>query len=723
MWKFNSFPAYLQMDSMDCGPTCVKIISQHFGKNINLEHLRDLCPSDRTGVSLKDLTTTFKKLNIEAIAIEANLDELIHEIPLPAIAHWEGNHFLVVYKTSKKKIFVSDPEIGLTSYTHDQFVQKWAENKQGLLVLAEPSTSFLNHEIPEPPKRGFGFLFGYLFPYRRYLWQLFLGLFLAACIQLTLPFLTQNIVDLGINYDNLSLIRLIVIAQVFLFVFLLVSEIIREWLLMQLSFRINLTMISDFLDKMIDLPLASFERKSIGDFLQRIYDHLHIDDFIGGRMLSIPFDVLTLFMFSIVLGYFDSTVLLIFSIGTVLLMGWSLLFLKHKAKLDHQLFKLNKHERSNLIQLITAIKEIKLNGSEQRRKLEWKRLQILLYRMEARLLRIDLFQLKGGVFLKSLTGILIIFWSAKAVMAGDMTLGSMLAIQFIIGSLSLPIQNILDFLAGLEKSALALDRLAEVHDNEQEVGFYHDLRPPDMGDIKMDDLSFAYGSESNHDVLRNISLTIPKGKVTAIVGASGSGKTTLLHLLLKLYAPREGTIHIGTQNLRFISAEKWRRQCACVLQGGSLFNDTIERNITESRSNEPLDMNRLIKSVEMANLSRFIDGLHQGFKTRIGENGHKLSGGEKQRVLLARAIYKNPDYLFFDEATSALDSANEKQINENLMKFFKNRTVVLIAHRLSTVRNADQIIMLDNGQVTEIGTHEGLIADKGAYYELIINQL
>ena len=721
----TNFPNYRQLDQMDCGPACLKIITKHFGQEYNLEYLRKISHQQKGGVSMAGLSEALATVGIEAIGIKSDLMELVHDVPLPAIAHWESNHFVVVYQTSNKFIYVSDPAVGLIKYRHEEFIEKWSgkHNGKGVLLLLEPNHNFNNVPDQGRDRTGIAYLYKYLLPFKSYIGQLCLGLFLASIIQFLLPFLTQSIVDYGIDYGDISYIQLVVIAQVFLFLTRLASELIRDWLLLHMATQINISMISDFLDKLLLLPISYFHSKTTGDFIQRIYDHQRIEDFLGGRSLSIAFDLFSILVFGIVLGYFNMDVLMIFMVGTLLFMGWTLLFLKRKAILDHKLFSLNRKDQSLLIQLITAVREIKLNGSELRRKLEWKKVQGSLYRLKIKILRIDQVQLKAGSFFNEMTSILIIFWSAKAVVFGEITLGTMLAIQFIVGSLSRPISNTLDFIVGLQRATLSIKRLSEVHSRKPEVPTINRTNNIVIGDIAITNLDFRYGEGSSPKVLEDITLTIPQGKITAIVGHSGSGKTTLLKLLLKLYEPSNGNIKIGKENLKWLNTKKWREVSGAVPQNGTLFNDTLERNITESRANKPTDRKRLMEAVAMANLTELVDNLPLGYDTYIGEQGILLSGGEKQRLLIARAIYKNPDYLFFDEATSALDAENEKVITDNLRSFYKGKTVVIIAHRLSTVRSADQIYVMNKGKIMEKGNHPQLVEQKGIYHQLIMNQL
>ena len=725
MFGTINFPIYRQLDQMDCGPTCLKIITEYYGKHLNLNFLRKISSQQKGGVSFQGLSYALEKIGLDSVGIKANLQELVEDIPLPAIAHWEHNHFLVVYKADKRNVFVSDPAVGRIKYSHNEFQHRWSgpNENEGVLLLVQPKVDFLDKDNEEPKPEGIGFLLDYLSPYKKYIGQITLGLFTAMLIQLILPFLTQSIVDYGINYENLDFIYLIVIAQLFLFLTRSITEVIRDWLLLHISTKVTIAMISDFLDKLLKLPISFFDSKTTGDFMQRIYDHQRVEEFLSSQSLSIFFDLLSIIVFAFVLGIFNSTILLIFLTGTALFLGWSLLFMKRKEILDHQQFDLNRKEQSHFLQIIMAVMEIKLNNSEERRKSEWKMNQSRLFGLQSTILKVDHSQIKGGKFINEVTGILIVFWSAKAVISGEISLGTMLAIQFIVGSLYIPISNTIDFLVGYQRAKLSLNRLAEIHNQKSEVYLDYKVCVELAGDIKLENISFNYGEQGSNAVLKNVSTIFPHGKVTAIVGASGSGKTSLLKILLKLYKPSDGRISIGKENFEHIEVDNWRRMCGVVLQNGILFNDTIERNITESKSDEPLNQKRLIESVEMTNLTSLINSLPLGYQTRIGEQGQLLSGGEKQRLLIARAIYKNPKYLFFDEATSSLDAENEKVITENLSHFYLNKTVIIVAHRLSTVKNADQIFVMDKGNIVEKGNHLELLSQKGVYYKLIRNQL
>lgn len=728
MFGAVKFPGYRQLDQMDCGPTCLKMITEYFGRDFHLDYLREISFLQKGGASMSGLSRALASLGIESVGIKAHIDELVREVPLPAIAHWEGNHFLVVYKANRKFIFVSDPAFGKLKYTHKGFMEKWGveDDSTGVLLLVEPIEKFFQEEDPDKEvevKKGIGFLWEYLQPYKKFLNQVLLGLFLATLVQLMLPFLTQSLVDYGINYENVSFIYLIVIAQLFLFLSRSASTVIRDWILLFISTRVHIEMISDFLDKLLKLPVKYFDSKTTGDFMQRIYDHQRIDEFLCGRGLTIPFDLLSILVFGLVLGFFNVTITFIFLVGTTLFLLWSLMFMKKKELLDHKFFDLSRKEQSLFLQIILAVTEIKLNSSEHRRKGEWKDNQNKLFGLQSQILKVDQAQMNGGKFINELTNIFIVFWSAKAVISGEITLGTMLAIQFIIANLTLPVSNTISFLVGYQRASLSLNRLAEVHNLKPENQFHPSASCIKPADIVVNNLSFCYGGSLGAPILNNINFFIPEGKTTAIVGPSGSGKTTLFKLLLKLYDPNEGSIIVDSQELRDVNPKSWRKMCGVVMQDGVVFNDTIERNITESRSHLPTNLELMRKSIKISNLSSFIANLPLGLQTKLGEQGQLLSGGEKQRLLIARAIYKDPSYLFFDEATSSLDAENEKIISENLNSFCTGKTVIIIAHRLSTVKQADQILVMKNGSIVETGIHENLVRQEGIYHNLIKNQL
>lgn len=732
MVHYKKFPFYKQLDQMDCGPTCLKMIAKHYGKVYDREFLRQLANITRDGVSLGGIAEASEKIGFQSLAVNVTYETLAEDIPLPCIAYWRQRHFIVVHKIDKKRVHVADPAFGLTSYPKEEFLRGWLNSKrakdddEGLLLLLETTPDFENAE-EQPPKKGLGFrfLFPYFKPYRKYIIQLFLGLFVASLIQLVFPFLTQAIVDKGINYQNLNFVNIVLIAQIFLFTSQTAIQLIRNWLLLYITGRINIKIISDFLIKLMRLPIRFFDSKSLGDLIQRIEDHRRVQDFLSSATLNILFSAINILVFGIVLLYYNSIIFLIFAIGAILYVFWVLRFMKKRAELEFRRFDEASGNQSSRVQLINGMQEIKLNNSERRRRWEWETIQIRLFRISIKSLTIDQYQSVGGAFLDQIKNILITFYAAKLVIDGEITLGAMLAIQFIIGQLNIPINNFLDFIRTAQDARISIERLAEIHDKEDEEDIKNEKIKtlPSEQSVFISNLSFRYGSIHAPLVLQNIDAIISQKKVTAIVGASGSGKTTLLKLLLKFYQPNEGNIKIGNSNLENIDSTFWRRKCGVVMQDGYIFADSIARNITESSLDGLINTEKLLEAVKVARLDNFIESLPTGYNTRIGASGISLSGGQNQRILIARAVYKNPDFLFFDEATSALDAENESEIMKNLENFYQNKTVVIVAHRLSTVKNADHILVLDNGKIIEQGNHQSLTKNRGAYYRLVKNQL
>ena len=728
----KKFTFYKQLDQMDCGPTCLRMIAKHYGKVYDREFLREQSHITREGVSLGGIAEAAENIGFQSLAVHVTFDTLAQDAPLPCIAYWRQRHFIVVHKIDKKGIHVADPAFGLTTYTKEDFLKGWFNSKrpqdddEGLLLLLETTPDFENIE-DKPPKKGMGFsfLFPYFKPYKKHIIQLFIGLIVASLIQLIFPFLTQAIVDKGINYQNLNFVYIVLIAQLFLYTSQMLIQLIRGWLLLYITGRMNIRIISDFLIKLMRLPIRFFDSKSLGDLLQRIEDHNRVQDFLSSATLNILFSIINIVIFGIVLLYYNSIIFLIFILGAILYIFWVLQFMKKRAELEYRRFDEASGNQSSRVQLINGMQEIKLNNSERRRRWEWETIQIRLFRISIKSLTIDQYQSVGGSFLDQTKNILITFYAAKLVIDGEITLGAMLAIQYIIGQLNISINNFLNFIRTAQDARMSIERLAEIHDKEEEENIRNEniKQLPKEPNIQIENLSFRYGSIHSSLVLKNIDLKIPKGKVTAIVGASGSGKTTLLKLLLKFYSPTEGNIKVGNYNLENYNATFWRRKCGVVMQDGYIFADSIARNITESSIEGLINKEKLLNAVQVARLDEFIESLPTGYNTRIGMSGISLSGGQNQRILIARAVYKNPDFLFFDEATSSLDAENESAIMKNLEDFYKNKTVIIVAHRLSTVINADQILVLEKGKIIEKGNHKTLTEKRGAYYNLVKNQL
>ena len=718
---------------MDCGPTCLRMITKFYGKNLSGEYLREIANLSRGGTSLGGLADAAEGVGMSSLALNIDFEALKNDLPLPCIAHWRQRHYVVVYGFKKGKVQIADPAFGLINYTEQEFIKGWIPQKnaqtdaEGIVLLLETTPNFYEIDDSEQNKKhNFGFLFRYFRGYNRYFVQLFLGLLVGSALQLIMPFLTQAVVDNGINTQNLNFVYLVLIAQLVLFISQISINIIRSWIILNITNHINLRLLSDFLIKLMRLPISFFEAKNMGDILQRIQDHDRIQDFLSATTLDILFSVVNLLVFGSILCYFNTSLFYVFVGSTLLYILWIHLFMKKRSELDYQYFDQSSGNHNTSIQLINGMQEIKLNGSERRRRWEWEVIQARLFKLSIRNLYINQFQSEGANFINEIKNIVISFIAAKSVIDGQITLGTMLSVQYIIGQMNVPVVNYITFARRFQEAKLSLNRLAEIHQKPDEEARENHLLyelPTDKSISILDNLSFRYGSSASVNVLENLNLTIPAGKVTAIVGASGSGKTTLLKLLLKFYEPNNGKIQVGNSSLANISYNFWRSQCGVVMQDGYVFSDSIARNISESDQDGMVDKTKLRQAIHTANIGEFVEGLPMGLNTRIGASGMGISGGQKQRILIARAVYKNPKYLFFDEATSALDANNEAVIMKNLDEFFIGKTVVVVAHRLSTVKNADQIIVLDKGRIVETGTHKTLVSQQGYYFNLVKNQL
>ena len=723
------FPFYRQLDTMDCGPTCLRIIAKYYGKNYSLQTIREKSFITREGVSLLGISDAAESIGFRTLAAKIPFEKLKEEAPTPFIAHWRQRHFVVVYDFKKDKVLVSDPAHGLVKFTKKEFLDGWLSDSDkgeetGVVLLMETTPDFyVADDESKQNKSGFQFLFRYLNPYKKFLVQLVLGMVVGSLLQLIFPFLTQSIVDTGIENQDLNFVTLILIAQLMLYFSRTTVEIIRSWILLHMGTRINISIISDFLIKLMKLPVSFFDTKMIGDLLQRIGDHRRIESFLTSSTLNVLFSFVNLLVFAGVLAYYNLIIFAIFFVGSAAYIGWILIFMKKRRELDYKRFDQMSDNQSSLIQLITGMQEIKLHNSEKQKRWEWERIQAKLFKVSVKSLALDQYQQAGSSFINELKNILISFVAAKAVIDGSISLGTMLAIQYIIGQLNAPINQLVGFIHTAQDAKISLERLGEIHnkeDEEEESQSKITIFPEDQS-LNIHNLYFQYEGPHSEHVLKNISLKVPEGKVTAIVGASGSGKTTLIKLLLKFYDPTEGEIKLGDINLANFSNRVWRSKSGAVLQDGFIFSDTIAKNI--SVSDDYIDKNKLLHAVKTANIQEFVESLPLGYNTKIGNDGHGLSQGQKQRILIARAVYKNPEYIYFDEATNALDANNEKVIMENLERFFEGRTVVVVAHRLSTVKNADKIVVLHKGEITEEGTHEELTKLRGDYFHLVKNQL
>lgn len=730
--KNSHFIVFLQLDSRDCGPTCLRMIAKQYGKNYSLQGLRERSFITREGVSLLGISEAAEQIGFRSMGVRIGWEQLASEATLPCIVHWNQNHFIVVYKIIRKNIvFVADPAHGLVKYTQSEFLRYWLSDKQegeekGIALLLEPGPDFYTIEDEKPDKTNFRFLFQYLRPHKKFMLQVMLAMLLGSLLQLIAPFLTQSVVDKGIGNQNLGFVTLVLVAQLVLMLSRTSVEFIRNWLLLHISTRIDISLISDFLIKLMKLPIGFFDTKMIGDIMQRIGDHSRIQNFLTGSSINILFSMFNLIIFGAVLAFYSLKILGVFIIGSVFYFIWVWLFLNKRRELDFKRFAQMSDNQSNLFQLITGMQEIKLNNCERQKRWKWERIQARLFRVNIQGLALSQWQQSGAMFFNESKNIFITFLSASAVIKGDITLGMMMSVQYIIGQLNAPVEQMIGFMQAAQDAKISMERLGEIHNKEDEEpanAIKVNQLPSDLS-IEINNLSFQYEGPHSEMVLKNINLTIPEGKTTAIVGTSGSGKTTLVKLLLGFYAPVKGEIKVGGTTLGNYNSSFWRSQCGAVMQDGYIFSDTISENIAPGDEN--IDTLKLRNAVRVANISDFIDGLPLGFNTKIGQEGSGISQGQRQRLLIARTVYKNPEYIFFDEATNSLDANNEKVIMQNLEEFFKHgkpKTVVVVAHRLSTVKNADQIIVLEKGEIIEHGTHEDLTKNKGAYYELVKNQL
>ena len=715
--KLKPFPNEYQLDVMDCGPACLKMISKYYGKYYTLHYLREKCGNNREGVSLSGIAHAAEAIGLRTIAAHCTTIELIEKIPLPIIIHWNNSHFVILYDIRIKrnrtvKFYISDPAKGKIIYDRSEFEEKWIkrnENKtSGIALLLEPRADFKQREEGERPERAklLENILGYFTPYKKSFVYLGIVMLLITLMQAVLPFISKAVIDVGIQTKDVSFVNIVLVANLALILSITLSSAVRDWILQQLSSRINISLISDYLIKLMKLPVSFFDNKMLGDILQRANDHERIRSFIMNNSLNLIFSTLTFLIFSIILLIYNTTIFYIFIGGSLIYVLWIMAFFKLRKKLDWDYFDLTAKNQSYWVETMGAIQDIKINNYELAKRWKWEAIQARLFKVNLRMLGINNIQSLGANFFDSVKNLLITFFCAKAVIAGDITFGVMISTQFIIGMLNGPVQQLIMFMISFQFAQISFLRLNEIHLSGEM-------------DIIVNNVSFQY-TNTSPVILKNINLVIPKGKVTAIVGDSGSGKSTLLKLLLRLYKPSFGEILIGGMNINNLNLQQWRDRCGAVMQDGKIFNDTILNNIT--LDDEKIDKERLKNAISAANIALDIEQLPLGYLTRMGENGRGLSGGQKQRVLIARALYKDPDLLFFDEATNSLDAINEKKITEALDEIFSGKTVIVVAHRLSTIRKAHQIIVMKDGRIVEMGDHESLIERKGRYYQLVHSQ-
>lgn len=781
------FPLFRQLDSMDCGPSCLRIIAKFYGKSYTLQSLRSRSFITKSGVSMLGISDAAESIGFRTRGYRLTWEQLRDEVPLPCIVHWNQRHFVVVYKIKKRRaksteqraqstehrakpqsleqiskpsepcalrpepsssepcalspeqnrtrqkdskyiVYVADPAAGILKYTEREFCKCWFSTKsdgvdEGTALLLEPTPEFYKQEDEEKQKLSFLYLLGYIRPYSKYILQLMLGMLTASIISLIFPFLTQSLVDTGIGNSNISFVVMVLVAQLILTLSQTANGLLRNWISLHVTSRVSISLISDFFIKLMKLPISFFDVKLVGDIMQRIGDHSRIRTFLTDSLINIIFAVITLVMYIIIMATYNLGILGIFLLGSAMYIGWVVLFLKRRRELDYKRFQQSAANQSNIVQLVTGMQEIKLNSCEKQKRWEWERIQIKLFKVSLKSMMLNQNQQLGAVLINQTKDIFISFLSAKAVIEGQMTLGMMMAIQYIIGQLNAPIQQFIGFTQAAQDARISLERLGEIHNKEDEEKPEDDkIRDiPAYKDIEIRNLVFQYEGPHSEKVLNNVSLTIPAKKITAIVGISGSGKTTLLKLMLGFYEPVKGEISLNGTPLKRFSQAEWRKRCGVVMQEGYIFADSIAGNI--SLADDIPDKEKTDRAAETANIKEYISSLPLGYNTRIGNDGQGLSTGQKQRLLIARAVYKEPDFIFFDEATNALDATNERTIMDNLGTFFKGKTIVIVAHRLSTVKNADQIVVLEKGEIAETGTHKELVEKKGAYYNLVKDQL
>lgn len=721
------FPFYPQLEAMDCGSTCLRMIAKFYGRYYSLEYLREISNTGKEGVSLLELSEAAELIGLKTLAVEADIIQLQDVIPKPCIITWGNNHFVVVYHQDSSKVWIADPAKGKYKLNNDEFLPKWigteaSSENTGIVLICQSTPDFYTFNGKEPQKGSWQYILNYFKQYKALIFQIIIGLFLGSTLQLLFPFFIKSIVDIGINNNDLSFISLVLIAQLILFISQISVEFIRNWNILHVGSRVNINLLSDFLIKLTKLPFRFFDTKLPGDLIQRFNDHERVQKFLSSTSLISIFSLLNLLAFGVVLLFWNKAIFTIFIIGSLLNIVWVLGFMKWRKNLDIKRFEFTSDNQNSINEMITGMQDIKLFNAERLKRWSWEKIQAKLFKTETENLKLEQVQRAGALFFNETKNLLIIYLVAQGVLNTTLTLGMLVAIQYIIGQLNTQINQLTEFLKSMQDAKISLERIGEIHlkDNEALNDEYNNVLPS-KGNIVLENVNFSYAGVNATPNLKNINLEIPVGKITAILGPSGSGKTTLLKILLNLYKPTKGNIKLGDINLLSVNPRLWRSKIGVVMQDGYIFSDSIAKNI--ALGEEIIDKTKIQYSSKIANLQTYIENLPQGYNTVIGPEGQGLSQGQKQRILIARAIYKDPDILFFDEATSSLDTYNEMLILENIKVAFKNKTIIIVSHRLSTVLKADQIVVMEDGEMIECGSHEELTFIRGAYYQLVKNTM
>lgn len=729
------FKHYQQNNTADCGPACLQMIAAYYGKYYTLERLNQLSFVTREGVSMRGIAEAAERIGFKVSGVKTTLEILFNDATLPCILYWNQRHFVVLYKIrthhNKKVYYIADPASECVKYDEEELCQSWistysAKGKPlGIVLVLQPTQKFYDYEGEATPGlwHDLTYYLRYLLPYKGQFMQLAAGMFIGSVIQLIFPFLTQTLVDKGIGDKDLNFITLVLIAQIVLFLTQLGINSLRSWITLHINARIDISLISDFLAKLMRLPLKFFDSKLTGDLIQRIGDHSRVKSFLMGNTVNIIFSTINFIIYACILAYYDIFILTIFLFGNILYVAWIAIFMRYRRELDVKRFNQSAKEQSSIIQIIHGMADIKLNNCERQKRWEWERIQARMFKINVKGLAIGQIQQAGTIFFSQGSNIIITFLAATSVVKGTMTLGMMMSLTYIVGQLSAPIMELINFLSSLQDAKISIERLNEINkheDEEKNISKKLTVLPINKG-IEFNRVTFSYSGAEHDYAINDVSFTIPSGKITAIVGASGCGKTTILKMLQGFYSPLHGNIKVGGVPLDSINPHIWRAASGAVMQEGFIFSDTLARNIAVGY--DEIDEKRLALAIRIANLSEFISTLPLGLSTRIGMDGNGISAGQKQRVLIARAIYKDPEVIFFDEATNSLDAVNEHIIMDNLKQYFKGKTVVIVAHRLSTIIDSDKVIVMDKGSIVEEGTHETLLAMKGHYYALLDTQM